>query len=69
MLVSPVTNGKIAHPEGLDGQARRDLFGPASAAVATRPPAMVGNPATAAPYTEEEEALITKYLTDLGYLG
>jgi hypothetical protein len=58
-----------AVPQGLDGQVRRDLFGPAAPAVATASPL---EPAAADgdnPYSEEQEAAITRYLTDLGYLG
>jgi predicted AlkP superfamily phosphohydrolase/phosphomutase len=59
-----------AVPDGLDGEARRDLFGPASPAVVTSSfHPEVAAATEGSPYTRQEEALITKYLTDLGYIG
>jgi predicted AlkP superfamily phosphohydrolase/phosphomutase len=56
-------------PEGLDGQVRRDLFGPAAPAAASMPAEEPASVERETPYTAEQEAAITKYLTDLGYLG
>jgi predicted AlkP superfamily phosphohydrolase/phosphomutase len=59
-----------AVPEGLDGEPRRDLFGAAAPAVTLLPSNLIGaSTRGGSPYSREEEALITKYLTDLGYLG
>lgn len=59
----------LAVPQGLDGTVRRGLFGPASPAVLTTTSPTKGGDGILVPYTPEEEAMITKYLTDLGYLG
>ena len=56
-------------PEGLDGGTRRDLFGPSSPAVVTVSAPQGVGAVGQHPYSAEEEALITRYLTDLGYLG
>lgn len=59
-------------PEGLDGQVRVELFGPSGPPVRTAeagaPPPGTEPGADRDPYTPEEEALITRYLADLGYL-
>jgi predicted AlkP superfamily phosphohydrolase/phosphomutase len=57
-----------AVPEGLDGDARRDLFGPAAPAVEPMPAEGAVGDMPEDPYTPEEEALITTYLSNLGYL-
>jgi predicted AlkP superfamily phosphohydrolase/phosphomutase len=57
-------------PDGLDGRVLTDLFGPRARPV-VQAALPLQDPATTqeSPYTEEEEAQIVKYLTDLGYLG
>ncbi|HYT30180.1 MAG TPA: hypothetical protein VEN82_05345, partial [Actinomycetota bacterium] len=55
-------------PGGLDGEARRDLFEPTSPAVTFVPAEGLVAGGEDRPYSPEEEAQITKYLTDLGYL-
>ena len=59
-----------AVPDGLDGRARTELFGQRARPVVQAPQPSGESPAQdESPYTEEEEAQIVKYLTDLGYLG
>jgi predicted AlkP superfamily phosphohydrolase/phosphomutase len=59
-----------AVPDGLDGRARTELFGQQARPVVQAPlPLEEPAPVEESPYTEEEEAQIVKYLTDLGYLG
>jgi predicted AlkP superfamily phosphohydrolase/phosphomutase len=54
-------------PEGLDGEARRDLFGPSAPAIVTAPAAAIDRSAVDG-YSPEEEAQITEYLANLGYV-
>jgi predicted AlkP superfamily phosphohydrolase/phosphomutase len=59
-----------AVPDGLDGTPRIELFGTQAKPVVQSTLPMEPVPGTeGSPYTEEEEAQIVKYLTDLGYLG
>jgi predicted AlkP superfamily phosphohydrolase/phosphomutase len=58
-------------PGGLDGDVKRDVFGPDSPPVvgSASPPSQPSATAEGNPYSAEEEEAITRYLTDLGYLG
>jgi len=59
-----------AVPAGLDGNVRRDLFRDGAPPVIFAPEEELPSPShDENPYSEEEEALILKYLSDLGYLG